>query len=226
MHKKTDAITKLQHPKTFKQLKSFMGSVHHLNKFIPNLAQLCTPLRPLLSSSSKFPYVWEQKHEEVFKTILAAVQNITANRPFVNNRETKLVCDASRDGIRAALEQETPDGWATVAYASRFLNTCENKYSVNELELLAAVWAIDHFKYYLYGRRFTLITDHQALVSALNSNKSNKTYQSRLTRWIDRLLPFDFDIKHLSGSKMVLIDYISRHPVENHNPPRIGTNIS
>ena len=129
------------------------------------------------------------------------------------------MCDASRDGIGAALEQETPDGWATVAYASRFLNTCETKYSVNELELLAAVWAIDHFKYYLYGRRFTLITDHQALVSALNSNKNNKTYQSRLTRWIDGLLPFDFDIKHLSGSKMGLIDYILRHPVGKPQPP-------
>ena len=87
------------------------------------------------------------------------------------------------------------------------------------MELLAAVWAIDHFKYYLYGRHFTLITDQQTLVSALNSNKSNKTYQSRLTRWIDRLIPFDFDIKHLSGSKMGLIDYILRHPVGKPQPP-------
>ena len=87
------------------------------------------------------------------------------------------------------------------------------------MDLPAAVWAIVHFKYYLYGRRFTLITDHQALVSAVNSNKSNKTYQSRLTRWIDRLLPFDFEIKHLSGSKMGLIHYISRHPVGKPQPP-------
>ena len=139
MHKKTEAITNLQHPKTFKQLKSFMGSIHHLNKFIPNLAQLCTPLRPLLSSSSKFHYIWTQKHEEAFQTILTAVRNITENRHFVSNRETRIVCDASREGIGAALEQETPDGWGTVAYASRFLNACENKYSVNELELLAGV---------------------------------------------------------------------------------------
>ena len=40
MQKKTDAIVSLQHPKTFKQLKSFMGSIHHLNKFIPNLAHV------------------------------------------------------------------------------------------------------------------------------------------------------------------------------------------
>ena len=130
-----------------------------------------------------------------------------------------MVFDASRDGIGCALEQETPDGWATIAYASRFLNSCENKYSVNELELLAAVWAIEHFKYYLYGRRFTLITDHQALISALQCNKNNKIYQSRLTRWIDRLLPFDFEIKHFAGSKMGLIDYISRHPVGKPQPP-------
>ena len=195
MHKKTDAIAKLQDPKTFKQLKSFMGSVHHLNKFIPNLAQLGTPLRPLLSSSSKFHYIWEEKHERAFKTILTAVENNTENRHFVNNRVARIVCNASRDGIGAALEQKTTDGWATVAYASTFLNTCKTKYSVNELQLLAAVCAIDHFKYYMYGRRFTIITDHQVLVSALNSNKSNKTYQSRLIRWIDRLLSFDFDIK-------------------------------
>ena len=70
----------------------------------------------------------------------------------------------------------------------------------------------------MYDRRFLIITDHQALVSALNSNKSNKTNQSRLTRWIDRLLPFDFDIKRLSGSKMGLIDYILRHPVGKPQP--------
>ena len=219
IHKKTDAIINLPHPKTFKQLKSFMGSVHHLNKFIPNLAQLCNPLRPLLSTANKFNFQWNEENGKAFKNVLNAVKNITENRHFVTDRDTRIVCDASREGIGAALEQNTPDGWATIAYASRFLNSCEQKYSVNELELLAAVWAIEHFKYYLYGRRFTLITDHQALVGALKSNRGNKTYQSRLTRWIDRLIPFDFDIHHLAGSKMGLIDYISRHPVGKPQPP-------
>ena len=188
-----------------------MGSIHHFNKFNPNLAQLCTPLRPLLSNENKFHFKWDDIHGKAFKNILEAVSSITENRYFVSGRETRVVCDASRDGIGCALEQKTPDKWATIAYASRFLNSCENKYSVNELELLAAVWAKDYFKYYLYGRRFTLITDHQALISALQCNKNNKIYKSRLTRWIDRLLPFDFDIKHLAGSKMRLIDYISRN---------------
>ena len=219
MQKKTDALVNLHQPKTFKQLKSFMGPVHHLNKFIPNLAQLCTPLRPLPSATNKFNFVWKEEHEKAFRNTLVAVQNITENGHFVSNRETRIVCDASRKRLGAALEQKTPDGWATIAYASRFLNSCEQKYSIIELELLAAVWAIEHFKYYLYGSRFTLITDHQALVSALQSNRGNKTYQSRLNRWIDRLIPFDFVICQLVGSKMGLIDYISRHPVGKPQPP-------
>ena len=96
------------------------------------------------------------------------------------NREPRSVCDASREGMGTAIEQETPEGWTTVAYASRFLKTCGTKYSVIEIELRAVVWAIEQIKYSLYGRRFTLITDHQ--VSALNSHKNNKTNRSRLTR--------------------------------------------
>ena len=219
MQKKTDALINLPYPKTFKQLKSFMGSIHHLSKLIPNLAQLCDPLRPLLSTTNKFNFNWSEESGKAFKNILNAVKSITENRHFVSDRETRIFCDASREGIGAALEQDTPEGWATIAYASRFLNSCEQKYSVNELELLAAVWAVEHFKFYLYGRRFTLITDHQALVSVLKSNRGNKTYQSRLTRWIDRLIPFDFDIHHLAGSKMGLIDYVLRHPVDKPQSP-------
>ena len=223
MQNKTEAIVQLCHPKTFKQLKSFMGSIHHLNNFILNLAQLCTPLRLLLLVENKFHFTWDETHEQAIKNILEALHNITENRHFVSGRETRVVCHASRDSIGYALEQETLDGWATIAYASWFLNSCENKFSVNELELLAAVSAKEHFKYYLYGRRFKLITDHQALISALQCNKNN---QCRLTRWIDRLLPFDFDIKPLAGFKMGLNDYIPRHPVGKPQNPPIGTNIS
>ena len=94
----------------------------------------------------------------------------------------------------------------------RDLNSVEDRYSINELELLCVVWYIEHFKYYLYGKPFTKITDHRALLSIMRENRANKSYNSRLTRWVDRLLPFDFTIDHLPGSKMGLVDYISRDP--------------
>ena len=69
-----------------------------------------------------------------------------------------------------------------------------------------------HFKNYLYGTKFQIVSDHKALTAVLKSNKNNKTYSSRLTRWVDRLLPFEFEIVHAPGRTMGLADYISRHP--------------
>ena len=112
----------------------------------------------------------------------------------------------------AALGQFIVDGWKPIAFASRFLNSCEERYSVNELELLGVVWSTEYFKNYLYGKHFKLITDHRALLLIMKENRSNKSYNSRLTRWVDRLLPFQFNIEHLPGAKMGLVDYISRKP--------------
>ena len=64
----------------------------------------------------------------------------------------------------------------------------------------------------IFGKNFTVLTDHRALLSVLKSHRSNKSYNSKLTRWIDRLLPFDFNIEHIPGTRMGLVDYISRQP--------------
>ena len=103
-------------------------------------------------------------------------------------------------------------GGQPIVFTSQFWNSCEERSGVNELELLGVVWSIEYFKYYLYSKDFTVITDHRALLSILKESRSNKSYNSHLTRWIDRLLPFQFDNKHFSGAKMGLVDYIFRHP--------------
>ena len=217
---KCDSISKLEIPKTLKQLRSFMGCIHHLIKFTPNLARLSEPLRPLLSKSNLKPQNkldWKPIHTDAFKKIKEAIKAITENKLFDVNRSTRVRCDASKKGLGACLEQKVDAEWHPIAYASRFLNNLEQRYSTNELELLAVVWALEHFKYYLYGAQFTLQTDHQALLSALKENRGNKTYQSRLTRWVDRLLPFHFSVEHIPGKNMGFADYLSRHP--SSDPP-------
>ena len=186
---KTEAIEKLSLPTNLKKLQSFMGSVHHLGKFIPNLPQLFYPLGPLLKKNTKF--IWTVEHEEQFKLIKAKIAETTENKHFNLDLDTRINCDASRKGLGCALEQQTPNDWHTVAFASPFLNSVEDRYSINELELLGVVWSVEHFKYYLYGKPFTVITDYRALLSIMRENRANKSYNSQLTRWVDRLLPFD-----------------------------------
>ena len=172
-----DAILALDPPKTLKQLRSFMGCFHHLIKFLPNIAELSEPLRPLLSKANtkaQNKLDWNKNYTEAFNQIKNQIQNITENKHFDTEKQTRVRCDASKKGLGARLEQRYGNTWQPVAYASRFLNNLEERYSTNELELLAVVWSLEHFKYYLYGSHFTLQTDHQALLSALKENRGNK----------------------------------------------------
>ena len=79
---------------------------------------------------------------------------------------------------------------------------------------MAVVWSIENFKNYVYGVAFGIVSDHNALESVLRSNKGNKTFSSRLTRRVDRLLPFEFSIVHTPGRTLGMADYLSRHPSE------------
>ena len=145
--------------------------------------------------------------------------NITKVHYYDATRETRVKCDASHDGLGATLEQQNDEGqWVPISFASRYLNSQQKKYSTNELELLAVVWAVDRYKHYLLGKPFTIATDHKALTTALDGNKSNKTYQSRLTRWVDRLLPYQFKIVHIPGRDMGIVDYLSRDPFNDPWP--------
>ena len=108
---------------------------------------------------------------EAFYALIDLVAKITQNYHYNPHLKTRLKCDASKSGLGACLEQETADGWVPIAFASRQLNSQEAKYSTSELELLAVVWSTYHFRYYLYGNRFDLITDHKALLSALKNNR-------------------------------------------------------
>ena len=90
--KKTEAIEKLSPPKTFKQLKSFMGSKHHLTRYIPNLAQTTAALRPLLKNTQKKkPLDWSSELNTAFKNILKFVAETTQNKHFDQQLETRIV---------------------------------------------------------------------------------------------------------------------------------------
>ena len=207
---KTKAIKDIPIPKNLKELRSFFGSTNQYIKFVPNLASLGNPLRPFLNMKSIF--LWNEVHTKAFDMIKLEIVNLTENTHFDVKRSTRVKTDASHNGLGASLEQLHGNDWKTVSFASRFLNPHESKYSTNELELLGVVWAVEHYKNYLYGSEFEIITDHKALRSALSPNHGNKTYHGRLTRWVDRLLPFNFTIKHLAGKDMGFTDLISRSP--------------
>ena len=61
----------------------------------------------------------------------------------------RIICDASKAGLGAVLQQEENDEWKPISFASRFLTDLETKHSINEIELLAIVWAVEYFRNYV-----------------------------------------------------------------------------
>ena len=210
---KIEAIKSLMPPKTLKQLRSFMGTLNHLQRFISDLHKYTVAFRASLKAENKKSFLWGEEQVSAFQKTLDLIANIPNLFHHDASKASRVKCDPSHSGLGACLEQEVePNIWALIAFASRFLNSAELKYSTNELEFLAIVWACEHFRRYLLGKRFVILTDHKAIIPALNETYGNKSYQSRLSRWADRLIPFDYQSEHVPGSSLGIADYTSRHP--------------
>ena len=122
-----------------------------------------------------------------------------------------LETDASNKGIGAVLSQmDENNQLRPIAYYSRKLSKSEQNYSASEKEMLAIVNAIEHYKEFLYGTEFTVITDHQPL-KWINTVKNPAP---RLVRWIIRLENYEFEIMYRAGNKNQDADGLSRCPMD------------
>ena len=93
-----------------------------------------------------------------------------------------------------------------MAFASRSLNKAERNYSTTEKELLAIVWGVGYFRPYLYGTKFTIVTDHKLLTWIV----SVKDPGSRLLRWRLKLERYDYEIVFQKGVANTNADALSR----------------
>ena len=84
---------------------------------------------------------------------------------------------------------------------SRFLSPAEKNYAVIELELLAIQWATEKCRLYLAGADFTIVTDHQPLLSVLNRKNLDAINNVRIQRLMSKLLGYSFKVKWIPGKK-------------------------
>ncbi|CAH2090022.1 unnamed protein product [Euphydryas editha] len=204
---KIKAVVQFPPPKCAKDIKSFLGLASYYRRFIPEFSKYAKSLTTLLKKDVPFEWTntqqlsFEQLKNKLVTAPVLAYPDFT--KPFI------LTCDASSYAISAVLSQGDVGKDRPIAYASRTLNKAECNYSVTEKECLAIVYGTKTFRPYLFGRRFTIITDHKPLNWLFNC----KDPGSRLVRWRLKLEEYDYEIQYKKGKMNSNADALSRYPV-------------
>ncbi|GBG93143.1 hypothetical protein CBR_g59553 [Chara braunii] len=209
---KVAAVTDAPVPTTITQVRAFLGLDSYYQRFIKGFAAIAGPPTNLLRKDQ--PLIWTPECDLTFSKLKAALilapvlLRPDPEKPFV------LITDWQPEVISAILAQVGPSGLETVVeYAAKSVPACKRNYAAPTGECYAALWGISHFRAYLYGRKFTLVTDHEPFLAL----KKSKDYSGMIGRWATVLQSMDFDIPHRKHKRHGNADELTRL----HRPEKV-----
>lgn len=199
------AIKQFRQPMTSEEVRSFLGLVNYVGKFIPNLSTLTNSLRELTKQAISFE--WTDEHARAFEEIKQQMSKPNVLGYYDVNDRTRVIADASPVGLGAVLIQYNDQNEPRIiAFASRGLTDVEKRYAQTEKEALALVWSIERFHHYVYGRSFELVTDHKPLETIFGQHSRPC---ARIERWVLRLQSYKYKVIYKPG-KSNIADPLSR----------------
>lgn len=209
-----DALRKLAPPKDTSQLKSVLGQINYYRKFIPHAAAIAEPLHRLLRKG--VPWQWSSQCDQAFKSLKNALLQTTCLCAYDPSKPLVLAADASDYGVGAVLSHIVNGIERPIAFVSKTLTPAQKNYSQIEKEALAIVFGIKKFHDYLYGRRFTIQTDHKPLLPLLKASAPIPTRTARrLQRWALFLASYTYEIQYRSAAQHANADFMSRLPASD-----------
>ena len=210
---KIEAVREWPTPTSVRQVRSFVGLANFYRKFIKGFSAIAKPLTELTKKDIPFQWGAEQTKamNELKKALCTAPVLLLPDlaKPFVVHT------DASSFALGGVLQQDKGHGLQPIAYESRKLNNAERRYSAYERELLAVLHACTTWRHYLFGRHFTLKTDHHSLRYMFSQEK----FTGRIFKWMEQLQQYDFEVEHIPGWKNLVADALSRRDEEASERP-------
>lgn len=207
---KLKSIENFPLPSTAKQLRGFIGLCSYYRRFVKHFSSIIAPMTSMLGKrKGKDGITWSEEALLAFNQLKKALTTAPVLASPDYTKRFTIHCDASSVGIGSTITQEIDGIEHPIAFFSRLLSKNERLFSTTERELLSVVDSINHFRPYIEGSKFTVITDHMSLKWLKSLNNPS----GRLARWAMQISQFNFDICHRKGTLNVVPDALSRAAV-------------
>ncbi|KAH9582851.1 hypothetical protein MS3_00000410 [Schistosoma haematobium] len=176
--------------------------MHRLQKILRNYVHY------LISNSFKY----SEEEEACLPSLLKFLQSDAVLRTYSPNVHSVFITDASPVRIGAVLGQEG----RPVICVSLKLTVTEQSYSQTHREALAVFWAVKRLHKYLFGKKFTIVTDHEALKFIYHPEKSLAlSSAAMIQRWSIALSAYDYTVQHRSAKQIQHVDHIYRQSLQD-----------
>ena len=200
---KVKAVQSFPVPQNQTDVKSFLGLCSYYRRYIKNFAMIARPLHK--ASETKSSFTWTEETQEAFGNLKKHLSSTPilafpdVKRPFI------LYTDANLTAMGAVLAQVQDGKERAFCYPSKAFSKSQTNYTAKKRELLAIVTFTRHFKHYLLGRKFKIVTDHRALQWLHNF----KDPDGLTARWLEKLAAFDYEVQHRPGKSIGHADGLS-----------------
>jgi len=206
---KVNVINDLREPETKKQLRQIIGIFSFFRDYIPNFASVAKPLTDLTSKRICDRIPFGQRERDAF-CMLKLLLCQAANEPLNivdHTRQLSLFVDASEIAVGAALTQCDHQGrFRPIAFASSKLTQTQQRWSTIEREAYASLWALQKYKYWIFGTRIVLYSDHNPVTFLTETTPKS----SKLMRWSLAIQEFDVEFRFRCGKFNEAADCLSR----------------
>ncbi|XP_061564077.1 uncharacterized protein K02A2.6-like [Cololabis saira] len=216
VHDKVAAIQDAPAPTSVTELKAYLGLLNYYN-----LSTILAPVHKLLRKDTKWQ--WGKEQVDSFQHSKQLMQSAEVLVHYDPEKDLVLSCDASPHGVGAVLSHRMPNGTERpIGFVSRTLNSAERNYSQLDKEGLAVIFGVNRFHKYIFGRPFTIVTDHKPLLSLFDELKAVPQIVSpRIQRWAVTLMAYEYHIIYKAGKYHGNADALSRLPLPGNLGPSV-----
>uniref|UniRef100_A0A2N9HE72 RNA-directed DNA polymerase n=1 Tax=Fagus sylvatica TaxID=28930 RepID=A0A2N9HE72_FAGSY len=208
---KASAVATMKAPTSHKELKSFLGRLSYIRRFIPGLAAVTAVFAPLMKKG--VPFIWSTACQQAFEKIQQIMTKLPTVCAPVPGRPLRLYLASNSEAIGGLVAQEDEEGTERpIYYVSRALKDAETRYSGAERACLALIYASQRLRHYFLAHKIQLITKSHPIRSLLH----RPVLSGRLAQWLLQLSQYEITTETPTAIKsQAIADLLAQFPGED-----------